>query len=197
MKKILTTIICMFLVLSITGCNNSKVFNNTKDVNSNTGVGDNNDDTINSTKGIEVYVGQNIQYDDNYNISFLEANIVKSVEPTNPGQLYTHYVASDGNLYVVLKTVIKNLGTDAIKGDNIPKGKLIYNDKYKYTNSLITEKDDGSDLQNYYNFMSINPLSSENIWYVFEVPEEVNTNTQANLIVQYQINGKTYNVKIR
>ena len=45
--------------------------------------------------------------------------------------------------------------------------------------------------------MDIEPLKTKKIWYLVEVPQEVEINTQAGLIMQYQINGKTYNVKIR
>ena len=45
--------------------------------------------------------------------------------------------------------------------------------------------------------MDIEQLKTKKIWYLVEVPQEVEINTQAGLIMQYQINGKTYNVKIR
>lgn len=203
MKKIFVAIICGVLALSITGCSYSDVFNNKDDKDTNTGVTDNKEDTRTpskeETKGIDVAIGQNIQYDDNYNISFIENSFKQKVEPSNPDSYYHYFEPKDtsSNTFLVLKTVIKNLGTETLDGEKLPKAKLIYDGKYKYDAQLITEEDDGSDLDSYSWYMDIDPLKTKKIWYLVEVPKEVETNTQATLVMQYQINGKTYNVKIR
>lgn len=200
MKKVLIAIICGILVLSVTGCSYSDVFNKDKK-DTNTNVTDNKDKTTKSdektTKGIDVTIGQNIQYDDNYNISFEDSLFCEKIESTNPDSYYTYYPAGNGNTYLVVKTVIKNLGTDTLSGSKLPKAKLIYNNKYNYDASLMTEEDDGSRVEQYNWYMDIEPLKTKKIWYAVEVPKEVESNTEAGLILQYQINGKTYNVKVR
>lgn len=201
MKKVLLAIICGVLVLSVLGCSYSEGFNNKSDKDTNTGVTDNKESTSATNeeeiKGIDVTIGQNIQYDDYYNVSFIESSFKKNVEPTNPDSYYSYFPAGDGNKYLVLKTIIKNLGTETLDGEKLPKAKLIYDGKYKYDAQLVTEKDDGSELEQYDWYMDIDPLKTKKIWYIVEVPKEVETNTQASLIMQYKINGKTYNVKIR
>lgn len=203
MKKVLVTIICGILALFITGCSYSEVFNNSNDKDANTGVTDNEENTNTPSKeevkGIEVAIGQNIQYDDNYNISFIESSFKQKVEPSNPESYYHYFEPKDtsSNTFLVLKTVIKNLGTETLDGEKLPKAKLIYDGKYKYDAQLITEEDDGSDLDSYDWYMDIDPLKTKKIWYLVEVPKEIETNTQASLVMQYQINGKTYDVKIR
>ncbi len=203
MKKVLIAIICGLFSLSITGCSYSEVVGNKKNNDTNTGVSNNQKDTKKpskeETKGIDVSIGQNIQYDDNYNISFIENSFKQKVEPSNPDSYYHYFEPKDtsSNTFLVLKTVIKNLGAETLDGEKLPKAKLIYEGKYKYDAQLITEEDDGSDLDSYSWYMDIDPLKTKKIWYLVEVPKEVETNTQATLVMQYQINGKTYNVKIR
>lgn len=203
MKKVLIAIICGVFALSITGCSYSEVIGNKKNNDTNTGVSNNQEDTKKQskeeTKGIDVSIGQNIQYDDNYNISFIESSFKQKVEPSNPDSYYNYFEPKDtsSNTFLVLKTVIKNLGTETLDGEKLPKAKLIYDGKYKYDAQLITEEDDGSDLDSYSWYMDIDPLKTKKIWYLVEVPKEVETNTQATLVMQYQINGKTYNVKLR
>lgn len=192
----------MFL---ISGCSYSEVFNNdeSNDNNNNnqsSSVNDNEnipDSTPVETETIEVAIGQNIQYDNHYNIAFNETLFTQEVEPTSPGSYYTYFPAGDGNVYLVLKTVIKNLGTNTLEGENLPTAKLIYDDKYNYDATLITESDDSSELEQYDWYMDIDPLKTKKIWYIVEVPVEVQSNTDTSLVMQYKIDGKTYEVKIR
>ncbi len=193
MKK-LGILLVVTLLFMTTGCGNTKPEDN--------GVSDNKGDTevktnTNNKKGIEVGIGQNVQYDDNYNIAFQEMLFTEKVQPTNPDSYYTYYPAGDGNTYLVLKTVVKNLGTDTLSGKKLPKGKLIYDKKYNYDARPMTETDDGSEVQQYDWYMDIEPLQTKKIWYTVEVPKEAETNTSGSLIMQYQINNKTYDVKLR
>ncbi len=201
MKKVLYILICGLTLLTITGCSYSDVFNNKDTNNKDSNVTDNKNEPSTKPnedkKGIEVTIGQNIQYDDNYNISFIESYFTHNVEPTNPDSYYTYFPASDGNTYLVLKTVIKNLDTELLAGEKLPKGKLIYDGKYKYDAITVMEEDDGSELSQYSFYMDIDPLTTKKIWYMVEVPQEIESNTNASLVMQYNFNSKTYNVKIR
>ena len=51
------------------------------------------------------------------------------------GDTHSTTIVKDGNTYLVLKTVIKNLGTEILAGEKLPKGKLIYDEKYKLNNA--------------------------------------------------------------
>ena len=75
--------------------------------------------------------------------------------------------------------------------------KLIYDGKYKYDAITVMEEDDGSELSQYSFYMDIDPLTTKKIWYMVEVPQEIESNTNASLVMQYNFNSKTYNVKIR
>lgn len=203
MKRSLVILLCGGLLLTLTGCSYSEVFNNKSDSKQDIGVSDN---KVSDTKkqnevkdGIKVEIGQNIQYDDNYNISFLETSFTQKVEPSNPSTYYSYYEPKDSNnnTFVLLKTTIKNLGTETLDGDKLPVGKLIYDNKYKYNSQLVFEEDDGSDLEGYSWYMDIEPLKTKNIWYMVEVPKEVESNTDKSVSMQYKINGKIYTVKIR
>ncbi len=192
MKKFRLLLI-VSVVFMATGCGNA---NSIKD----TSVSDNKENTevkSETKKAIAVSIGQNIQYDDNYNISFLEMLFTQKIEPTNPESYYTYYPAGDDNAYLVLKTVIKNLGTDTLKGSKLPKAKLIYDNKYNYDAKLMTETDDGSNVEQYDWYMDIEPLKTKKIWYAVEVPKEIENNTNTSIIMEYKINNKVYNVKLR
>lgn len=192
-KKLLGLFLIAMVAFIVTGCGNDAI----KD----TGVSDNKKKSetkeTSTKKGIDVSIGQNIQYDDNYNISFEDSLFCEKIEPTNPDSYYTYYPAGNGNTYLVVKTLIKNLGADTLSGSKLPKAKLIYNNKYNYDAKLMTEEDDGSKVEQYDWYMDIEPLKTKKIWYAVEVPKEVESNSEVGLILQYQINSKIYNVKVR
>lgn len=205
-KKFFSLLVLVSVIFLATGCNTKRIImnkntNNTSSgnvqVNDNKNTADSKSST--NTKGIEVKIGQNIEYADHYNISFEETLFSKKVEPTNPDSYYYYYEPKDSNnnTYLVLKTVIKNLATETLDGEKLPSPKVIYDNKYTYNASAITEEDDGSDLKGYSWYMDIDPLKTKKIWYLVEVPNEIETNTNANLIFQFQVDGKTYNIKVR
>ena len=189
MKKVLILLLIGITAFTVTGCGGESSGSNNKEKSE--------AQSSNTKKGIEVKVGQNIEYADNYNISFTDTNFSTKVKPTNPGSEYTYFLADNGNTYLILKSVIKNEGDDTLKGSKLPKAKLIYDNRYHYDAMLVTEEDDGSDLQQYKQFMNIEPLKTKKIWYLVEIPQKVETNSQTSLIMQYKINRKIYNVVIR
>lgn len=199
MKKV---IICIIAILSLTGCGYSEIFNNDNNTTDDT-VKDNvkNNDEIqtSTTSAIEVNLGQNIEYPDNYIISFISSSFNQKIVPTSPDSYYTYYEVKDkdSNTYLLLKTTIKNLGAETLDGEKLPSATLIYDDKYKYNFSLITETDDGSDLEGYDWYLDIDPLKTKKIWYMVEVPKEVENSTEKSLVVEYQFNNKIYHIIIR
>ena len=155
--------------------------------------------TNKKTKAIDVSIGQNIEYDDNYTISFLDYLFTQRINPSNPDSYYHYYEAQDksSNTLFVLKTTIKNLGGETLDDDSLPGATLIYDGKYKYELEKITEEDDGSDLDGYSWYMDIDPLKTKKIWYKVEVPLDLENNTDKSLEVEYNINNKTYRLKVR
>ena len=203
MKKIKIFVITTVILLGLTGCSYSDIFGG-KDKIDNDSANANIKDTSNKTnsssnKAVDVDLGQQIEYPDNYTISFLSSNFTKKVVPTNPDSYYSYYEAKDkdNNTYFVLKTNIKNLGTEKLEGEKLPDAKLIYDEKYKYDAFLVTEEDDGSDLEGYDWYMDIDPLKTKKIWYLVEIPNEVENETNKSLVMEYQFNDKTYHVSIR
>lgn len=201
MKKILITLISGILILTTSACgSNTHVYNNNESNNNGTSVNDNDssNEKEETKKAVDVKIGQNIQYDDNFNISFQSSLFTDKLNPSKPDSFYHYYEVKDSsNTNFVLKTNIKNLGTETLEGDKLPDATLIYDGKYKYEMQLITEEDDGSDLQGYDWYMDIDPLKTKKIFYMVEVPDEVETNTSASLVVQYEIDSTIYNVVVR
>lgn len=198
-----TLVISILLGTFLTGCSYSDLTGKSK-------VNDNNDSSVKdgtnnsnqqnkNTKAIDVSIGQSIEYDDNYIISFIDYLFTQRINPSNPDSYYSYYEAQDksSNTLFVLKTTIKNLGGETLDGDSLPGATLIYDGKYKYELQKITEKDDGSDLEGYRWYMDIDPLKTKKIWYKVEVPLDLENNTDKSLEVEYNINNKTYRLKVR
>lgn len=203
-KIVKSLVVLLFVGVFLTGCSYSdlKPKSTVNDNNSDDSVKDNNNNNNSkgsSSKAIDVSIGQNIEYSDNYIISFMDSLFTQRLNPSNPDSYYHYYEAKDksSNTLFVLKTTIKNLGGETLDGDSLPQAKLIYDGKYKYDLSNITEEDDGSDLEGYSWYMDIEPLKTKKIWYEVEVPLEVENNTDKSLVVEYNINNKTYHLKIR
>lgn len=99
-------------------------------------------------------------------------NITKDVMPKVPADYYRHYVADSGSTYVDICVSYKNLENVAVGADDVGNAVLYYDDKYQYTSfSCIEEKNRGS--FTYSNITNIDPLTTEYLHYLIEVPDEV------------------------
>ena len=200
MKKI---IIYILLILVLSGCGYEETFtignNNITDETVSDNIDDNKEENKSSNNPVEVNLGQNIEFSDNYIISFISSNFSQKIVPTNPDSFYTYYEVQDKsiNTYFMLKTTIKNLGGETLSGEKLPSATLIYDNKYKYNLSLITETDDSSDLEGYDWYMDIDPLKTKKIWYYVEIPIEIENSNEKSLVVEYQFNNKIYDIIIR
>lgn len=200
MKKIKILLFCGIFLCIISGCNkkldNIDINDNDND-NDNIKINDNLDNNKANKSVIDVSLGQNIEYSDNYSIEFVETKFSETIKPSKTDGYYYYLSSGEGNTYLILKTYIKNLGTSVLKYRNMPEAKLIYNEKYTYSTAIISESKHGNDLYTNSWEMNIDPLVSKEMLYVAEVPKEIETNDKASLIIEYKIDNKVYNLKIR
>ncbi len=113
--------------------------------------------------------------------------------PPIPDGYYTYYEAAAGKTYLIVKMNVKNLkGTD-LKYDAIAGVSCEYNGKYKYTTFGVLEEDGGTDLNGYPSQYAISPLDSGIIYYLAEVPAEVQNGP---VVVTLYIAGQYYKYSI-
>ncbi len=123
------------------------------------------------------------------------SNITKIVYPPSPASFYSYYEAGDAKLYVDLCVAYKNLTTNAIGADEVVSAKLTYDDKYEYAGFSCIEEDNRGDFT-YSNITSINPLSTEYVHYLFEVPEVVGQGSES-IVLNIRISGNDYTYTMR
>ncbi len=122
-------------------------------------------------------------------------DITKKVMPKNPSGLYSYYSAENGKIYIDICVSYKNLEAYGVDADEIASGKLIYADKYEYSGFSTMEEDNRRDFT-YTSITDIDPLSTEYLHYLFEVPEEVGKSEQS-IIVKFTIKGERYKIVVR
>lgn len=115
--------------------------------------------------------------------------------PPHPDNWYSHYEAESGKKYVDICIGYKNLSDRAIEADEVGGVSLSYADKYQYTGFSVIEEDNRSDFT-YSSITSIDPLNTEFIHYLIEVPKEAADGTES-LIATLTIQSKSYIIKIR
>ena len=122
-------------------------------------------------------------------------DITEDVLPPTPASFYTHYEADDGCVYVDICIAYKNLETTGADADEILSGTLIYSGMYEYSGSSTIEENNRGNFT-YTNITSIDPLATEYLHYLFEVPEELAT-SDASVIVELSISGEEYQIIVR
>ncbi|MCR5829356.1 MAG: hypothetical protein K6F93_03290 [Lachnospiraceae bacterium] len=124
-----------------------------------------------------IEVGKTVTVPDVCEIGVERIRISNDVKPENPGSVYSQYSADEGKVYVDVSIIYKNLDTSAIPAYDTMKCKLVYSDKYEYAGFSVVEIDGRRDFESSKS-VSISPLTTEYIHYLFEVPDEVRTSTQ-------------------
>ena len=104
----------------------------------------------------------------------ISTEITNKVEPPKKSGYYSYYEATNNKVYVDVVIEYKNTGASGVDADEVLNGKLIYRDHYTYTGFEIIEEDNRSDFT-YASITSIEPLSTEYLHYLFEVPSVVKT----------------------
>ena len=120
------------------------------------------------------------------NISFS-----KKVVPPNAKDYYTYYEAKNSDLiYLDIVLDYKNLDSTDVMADETAIVKIIYDDKYEYSTFSIIEEDNGSNFT-YTNITAVNPLKTETIHFLSDVPNEVES-SKGSVKVLLRINNIDY-----
>ena len=133
-----------------------------------------------------------------------EFSFTDRVDPENPAMAYSYYEADEGKTYFYIKVAYTNLEANTVSmqgfalNDNLVCGELIYADRYKYTGFLCYEEDLmglGGSLTSAI-MGSIDPLCTETMFYLIEVPDTVYESTESvNLILK--VAGNEYELVVR
>lgn len=112
------------------------------------------------------------------------------IVPPDPPSYYTYYQAPDGEDYFLLEADVKNISNTAFSVDAaFMEVLLVYNDTYEYDSRIsgftLTIDSDGDF---YYFSSSLSPLSSEHMYYLITVPEEV-TGSDGTLVAYITLYG--------
>ncbi len=160
---------------------------------------DNNDVTLSkrddSKKAIAVQENETVTKDGKYELTVVGHEFSKRVEPKDTSGFYTYYEAEkEGHQYLDIRYEYKNLDSVEQRSDKVLSMKIKFNDKYEYTGFCIIEKDDGD--FTYSNITSIAPLTTGNMHYLFDVPDEV-ANSEGAVVATLTVGNEVYEVKIR
>ena len=94
------------------------------------------------------------------------------VIPPKPGSVYVHYEADAGSKYIVVVMNVINNGDSAVSISDLFEFTAEIGGK-KYTATPVVETDNGSSLESYY---KISPLEKARVHYLLQVPESVDAN---------------------
>lgn len=120
----------------------------------------------------EIKEGQRITVDNRYSFKIDYTDITKDVIPKKPQSFYRHYTADSGKTYIDVCLAYKNLESVSVRADDVGSVVMYYDNNYEYTGfSTIEENNRGS--FTYTNITYIDPLSTEYLHYLIEVPDEV------------------------
>ena len=149
--------------------------------------------TSNNTKSEETI---KISKDDVIKGKDVEINIEnvqfsQDVEPPVKNTFYTHYQVDDSsNTYLYLVLNCKNISTIDLKASSVANVIAKYNNAYTY-NSFSTIPDNVTGFT-YSNITNIKPLTSQQIYYLAEMPKSIEDETDTPLEVQIKVDDKTY-----
>ncbi len=134
-------------------------------------------------------------------LDFCEFTLIKIeltdiVKPPKANGFHTYYEIKDkNNIYIHVVCKIKNLQAKSFDSGKFADIDVKYNNKYEYTSFSTIEKSGGSDFT-YTNITDIDPLITETLHFIAEVPKEVqSSNLPIDLTVK--INDKKFNCKFR
>lgn len=104
------------------------------------------------------------------------------VEPVEKPIFYSYYSPDGSDVYVYVKANIKNISKNDISCDEIYDVEVIYNNDYSYDGFQVVQ--DGSLGFTYSNITNIDPLTSRGVDTLISCPGEVETNTEAPVLVK-------------
>lgn len=132
---------------------------------------------------------------ENYELTLESVNITDDVMPPKPASYYQHYEAEEGKMYVDICFAYKNLAASAVGADEILTGTLLYCGRYKYRGSTTIEEENRGSF-GYANITSIDPLATEYLHYLFEIPESA-AESDGSLTATIFTGDEAYTVPVR
>ncbi|BFH60480.1 bZIP transcription factor [Paenibacillus azoreducens] len=174
-----------------------------KDQNAATKTSGNNTEATSQTKSEEqnkkmpLLTKNKMQLFDNFaEITITKTKFSKKIEPSSPSSFYTYYEAKgEDTTYLALYIKIKNLNESGTTANKFANVIFKYDDKFSYDAFSVLEENGGGNFT-YTNITDINPLSSNTVIFLAEVPKEVETGNKS-VTAEVKVNGETYLYKIR
>ena len=119
------------------------------------------------------------------------AEFTKKVMPPSPNTGYNYYEAEDGKIYLDICIAYKNLSNKQIVANKAVSASL----KQAEAQTTVTEQLERS-MFDYSNTVSVLPLCTEYIHWIFQVPEEMASGKE-ELTVSLKIDGKRYTYSVK
>lgn len=136
-----------------------------------------------------IVIGEEITDGETLSLTIDSISFATTLYPPKATGYYHYYEAETGKTYLIVKATAKNLKGTAMKYSDIAGVSAVYDDKYNYSSFGVLEKDGGADLNGYPNQYSIDPLDSGVIYYLIEVPAEVES---GKVDLSFYISGSYY-----
>lgn len=134
------------------------------------------------------YSGQAVTDDNTLHAQLEGIYFSDTLYPPHADGYYHYYEADQGKTYLIAKMTVKNLkGTD-LEYDAIAGVSCVYDGKYTYQAATVHEAEEGADL-NDYSSEAIKPLETGILYYMMEVPEEVENGP---VVVKFYCLGQYY-----
>ena len=121
----------------------------------------------------QLNLNETVTVTDYADITITSGEFTTSVYPSNASSYYSYYEVDDASkIYAHMIVDVKNLKTTGMEADQAAGVKLIFDDTYEYRGFSAIEESGGGDFT-YTNITSIDPLTTESIHYIVEVPVEL------------------------
>ncbi len=138
-----------------------------------------------------VNLGDTLVSEEYAEITINSVEYLNILNPSNPDGYYNYYEVKDSNnIYLVLDVTVKNLKANSLDADRVMRVEGIYDDKYMYDGFSVIEEDDGSDFS-YTNMTNIEPLKTARMYYLIDMPKEVQ---EGKVELKINMNGKMFSL---
>ena len=121
----------------------------------------------------ELAVGQEITDGETLSLTVEDIYFSTTLYPPMPSGYYHYYSADSGNTFLILKVSATNLGGTNLRYSGVAGVTCVYDGKYQYSASACFEEDGGASLNSYPDLYDIAPLGSGTLYYLMEVPAQV------------------------
>jgi len=122
----------------------------------------------------KIAMNQAFSVDGKVEMTIVSNKIVDKIEPPSPTGVYTYFDAKEGNKYVDVVADVKNLSDSAVKQNSLFTAKA-YIDNNEYDCLIVTEKENGANLNQYITSKDINALETIKYHIAAKVSKELVT----------------------